>query len=126
MPISLEWANKEKTVMWVRVTGRWTWQEASSAWTELHQYVNQVDGLVNFIVIYENDNWLPGDYRDNMIELVSTTPPNLGTVVFVSNNILFEQLFRLFVTLKGGVPFEYAYVRSVDDAQNLLLQPAGV
>jgi hypothetical protein len=68
------------------------------------------------------NNWMPGDFNKNVLDIIREIHPNMGLLVVVSHNALFEQLFRLFVTMNGGVPFDFIFTQSLDAAREALME----
>lgn len=121
-PVIVEWENEAHTIIRFSLRQRWMWSDVHAAKVQIDGMMSTVDHKVNLIVSTEHGNWMPGNFNQNVLEVIRDIHPNMGLLVIVSSNMLFEQLFRLFVTLNGGVPFEFIFVQSVDAARAALLE----
>lgn len=121
-PVIVEWENEARTIIRFSLCQRWMWSDVHAAKVQIDGMMSTVDHKVNLIVSTEHGNWMPGNFNQNVLEVICDIHPNMGLLVIVSSNMLFEQLFRLFVTLNGGVPFEFIFVQSVDAARAALLE----
>ncbi|MAS37025.1 MAG: hypothetical protein CL610_23700 [Anaerolineaceae bacterium] len=120
MPATVEWENDEKTIIRVTLLNRWLWSDLEYTREQVEQMIDGLTYRVNLIACADNDNWLPGSFGKNMLNMTRSVHPNVGLVVLVNANPLVEQLFRLFINLHGNLPFECAYVKSIEEAQQLL------
>ncbi|MBZ0298818.1 MAG: hypothetical protein K8J31_03710 [Anaerolineae bacterium] len=127
MTATFEWGDAEHTVIHIAYQGRWTWSEVHQTQAEIHELIRDRDDAVNYIVTWDNENWIPGGISENLGLLFDRlrSVPNIGLVVIVSTNALFEPLIRLFIRLTGKPPFEFAFADSVEEAY-ILLEPAQV
>jgi hypothetical protein len=121
-PVIVEWENEAHTIIRFSLRQRWMWSDVHAAKAQIDGMMSTVDHKVNLIVSTEHGNWMPGNFNQNVLDIIRDIHPNMGLLVIVSSNMLFEQLFRLFVTLNGGVPFEFIFVQSVDAARAALLE----
>jgi hypothetical protein len=120
-PAIVQWENEEHTIIRFTLRQRWMWSDVRAAKEQIDSMMGTVDHKVNLIVSNEHTNWMPGNFNQNVLDIIDNLHPNMGLLVVVSNNALFEQLFRLFVTLNGGVPFEFVFVQSLEAARATLL-----
>ena len=124
MSVNVTWENDERTIIRLAVWGRWQWCELHAAKVQIEAMLDTVDYPVNILACGELDNWLPLGFNENMLELTRHIHPNVHRVVIVYNNTLFEQLFNLFARLFGGFPYEFVFVKSLEEAQAHLMAPA--
>jgi hypothetical protein len=124
LPVIIDWENEEHTIIRFTLRQRWMWSDVRAAKEQIDSMMSTVDHKVNLIVSNEHTNWMPGNFNQNVLGIIRDIHPNMGLLIVVSTNALFEQLFRLFVTLNGGVPFEFVFVQSVDAAHETLLESA--
>jgi hypothetical protein len=124
MPIYVEWANETHTLIEMRFQRRWTWAEVATAKQQVDALLDQQHSPVNLLVCGDTSNWLPDGYLDNALRLTRNIHPNIGLIVIVTANPLFEQLFRVFTALTGKLPIRVIFVRTLDEANNTLQPPA--
>ncbi len=127
MPVLYTWENDSDTVMRVTFAGRWNWTEAAYARGKIYEILDTLDHKVDFVICYDNENWLPANYYDNMYRFsVFDIHPNAGTVVFVLKNELFAQFLRLFITFNGSLKIRFAHAKSIEEARLQLLESVTV
>ena len=119
MAVTLDWEDAARTVIRVTFHNQWTWDNALTAKAEAGAMLDMVDHQVSLMVCWENENWMPGDYQNNMRMIANETHPRLKQVVLVRSNTVFQQFFRLFKMLYH-VPFEFTYVKTVEAARAML------
>lgn len=124
VPVVIEWDNDEHTVIRFTLRQRWMWADVRAAKEQINGMMDTVNHKVHLIVSNELTNWMPGNFNLNVLGIIQNIHPNLGLVIVVVNNPMFEQLFRLFVTLNGGVPFQFVFVSSLEKARADLAVPA--
>lgn len=124
MAVIVAWEDDTQSTLCVTLQHRWEWEDIENARTQINTMLDSLTYKVDLMVCGDTENWLPGNFNQNMLNLTQTVHPNLGLVVIVTSNVLFEQLFRLFVRLRGGVPFDFLFVESVEAARSHLKQPA--
>lgn len=119
MAVTISWEDLDETVIRVTFISRWSWADALEAKETIRAMVEPATDKVSVIICWENENWMPGNYQRNVLNIANETHPNLRLVVIVRKNPVFMQFFRLFASL-NGVPFEFTYADSVDAARQLL------
>ena len=124
MPATVSWENDEHTIIRFTLGQRWRWSDVRAAKEQIDKMMSTVDHKVHLITSNEHTNWMPGDFNRNVLGIIRDIHPNMGLLVVVSHNALFEQLFRLFATMNGGVPFDFIFTQSIDAAREVLMERA--
>ena len=124
MSANVTWENDERTVLRLTVSGRWQWSELHAAKVQIEAMLDVLDHPVSILACGELDHWLPLGFNENMTELTHHIHPNVHQVIIVYDNALFQQLFLLFARLFGGFPYEFFFVRTLEEAQTYLTAPA--
>jgi hypothetical protein len=121
-PVIIEWENDAHTIIRFTLRQRWMWADVRAAKMQIDSMMCTVNHKVNLIVSNEQTNWMPGNFNVNVLGIIRNIHPNMGLLIVVTHNPMFEQLFRLFVTLNGGVPFDFIFVPSLEMARETLVE----
>jgi hypothetical protein len=124
MPTSICWDNDDHTIIRFTLGQRWRWSDVRAAKEQIDLMMSTVDHKVHLIASNEHTNWMPGDFNRNVLGLIHDIHPNMGSLVVVCNNSLFEQLFRLFATMNGGMPFDFIFTQTIEAAREALMERA--
>ncbi|MFW5708686.1 MAG: pentapeptide repeat-containing protein [Chloroflexota bacterium] len=96
MPISLLWADEQKTLIWCKFDGHWSWSEFHDIVASARQMINEVTHEVNIVVHALRSSNLPGSVPFSEIEQgFITTIKNLGLVVIITDRPMFRRLLAL-------------------------------
>ena len=120
MAVTVAWDDQAQTVICVTFHQHWSWDDALTARTETVSMIEQVDHQVSLMICWDNENWMPADYQQNLLSILDDPHPSLGRVVIVRRSTLFQQFFRL-VDMLYDIPFEFAHAKTVDVARQMLL-----
>jgi hypothetical protein len=116
----VQWDNSEKTIILQTFSPCWEWQDLHLAREESRRLLDSVSHKVHFISDMQKTIRVPGNYFEQMSKLVEDVHPNVGLSVTVTPNPLIKEMFYIFSAMKGGIDFEYRFVRTMDEARDLL------
>ena len=120
MAVTVAWEDQANTVIRITFHHHWSWNDALAARREVGAMLDEVNHRVGLMVCWDNENWMPGDYEQNIRNILDKTHPRLDRVVIVRRNAAFQQFFRL-VDMLYDIPFEFTYATSVDSARQMLM-----
>jgi hypothetical protein len=121
MPIHLLWDNEEHAILRIQFEDPWTWEDFMLASQQRNQWIEgetqRVDVLANML----NTRQLPaGSPLTQARSNLRNYPPNMGSIVIVTNNMFIDMMVNSFRKVFGNVAgltviavssFEAAYER---------------
>jgi hypothetical protein len=120
MGYEIAWEDDEQKTMRLTFVGKWNWQDVYEARDTIHEMLDIHPRRVNFIVAWDNENWLPMGHKRHMPRLVPDTHPNIRRIIYVLKSPLFRRLLMLYFWRLGGFGFEFDIAESISDARLLL------
>lgn len=129
MPVSVSWDNESKTVIRYDLEGRWTWDEALTAFDTAALMLAEVQHTVNFIVNPVDpvsQIYVPPNTLGNLITLYRRSTDNAGISVLLINNATVRTLTRLMSTLNPAVATRFLFADSLEEARLILNAQASV
>lgn len=120
MGIHVQWDDDAKTIILMKIVGRWEWQEMQDTVFVCNQMIEAVPHHVHFILDRQGGLWTPGNLLSNARKIISTFTPNEGYRIIVGENPLVREMFHTFEMLNGGAGFRYRYVASIEEAREFL------
>jgi hypothetical protein len=81
MPFPQQWADEEKTLIFVRFPEAFTWDEYHESVTEMVTMINSVGHVVDVIADVSNSRLPRGNPFPHFNSLVSVLPPNSGAII---------------------------------------------
>jgi hypothetical protein len=116
MPVSVEWANADKTLVIQRIDGQWSMQEFHEVVQKSAQLLKTVDHEVDIIVDLSTTNYVPQGVLSGANRTESTVPPNQRLVVFVGAKMMHKLLLSLGKRLAPRAASQQHFVETMDDA----------
>ena len=121
MSVAVQWDNEDKTIIHMIYEGRWQWDEARAAVVEANQMIESVEHEVVHVISNRGAaNWTPGNYANNLQEIINLFHPRAGYRVGVVRNPLAREMFYIFSGMVGGMTFPYRFVNTLEEAREFL------
>jgi hypothetical protein len=121
MGVETQWHNPEHTIIEIKFSGRWTWDDLRAAKVVCEQLLDSVNYCVGIIINQGKANWIPGGYHANLREIIRPVHRNAGFIAIVSSSTLVRELFQVFRALNGHVKFKYGFAATIQEAQLILM-----
>jgi hypothetical protein len=121
MPIFVEWANPEHTVLLYVVTEHWTWDDFHGANQVTHDLLLSVDHPVDLICDFSTSQSIPPRVLSNVGRaLRQKRPSNLHQIVAVGVTGLLRNLADVLRTLYPNATANVVDAHTIDHAYRLL------
>ena len=121
MPIIVEWANPECTVLLYIVTEHWTWDDFHGANQESHEMLTSVDHPVDLICDFSTSQSIPPRVLSNIGRaLRQKRPTNVRQIVAVGITGLLRNLADVLRTLYPHATANVIDAHTIDHALRLL------
>jgi hypothetical protein len=122
MTVHVAWDDVDCTIVRLRFSGRWTWEELQAAGIEAIQMILSRTSRVDFISDMMATSYLPPRYVETIQAMSSQTPPlpNLGLVVLAGPHEAYASFFRR--AQGDDTPLEIAQASSLEMAHRLIAQ----
>ena len=99
MPITVQWDNEEKTIIYYTFDGAWTWDEFYAVYRDVYAMLDTVQHPVHAIVDLRSSRLLPRDTLTQMRRLTYEQHENGGMTVFITSNPLAHTFYTLLTNL---------------------------
>lgn len=119
MNIRYQWEDDAKSILRVIMGGRFSWEEAAEATSQVRAELSAVTHRVAVIADYSRNVFISPNYSDNMRRLLYPPPPNIELLVSMGNPLKWE-LFRLFLQLNGDLGVPNAYADTLEEALTII------
>lgn len=120
MAITVNWDNAQKTALYIRSEGSWTWEEFHQAFQDGTACVRSVDHSVD-IIIHMVDfaaQRPPTNAFKHWLSAMHQVPDNTGLVILVPGNGWVQAFASAFLRVLGDrYPFKVAFAQTLDEAQ---------
>ena len=121
MPIIVEWANAERTVLLYRVMEQWTWDDFHAANQVTHDLFVSVDHPVDLICDFSTSQTIPPRVLSNIGRaLRQKRPSNIHQIVAVGITGLLRNLADVLRTLYPNATANVVDAHTIDHAYRLL------
>lgn len=101
MPFDINWYDADKTIILMKFSAYWRWEEYYVAFTDIIKpMIASVDHTVHLIPDLLESKQKPLDGVHHAYTVLSNMPPNLGEVIVVSHNGFIAMLVRVFQRMK--------------------------
>ncbi len=122
MPVTNIWDNTDKTIMYVGVIGRWTWDEMYNASQVSYAMIDSVKHEVCVIIDFSQSISMPKNAMTHARNMIGQRHPRNGMAVFVGVNPIFVSMWQLFVRIYAIFSREqdYVFAKSLDEARTFL------
>lgn len=121
MPIIVEWANPERTVLLYRVVQHWTWDDFHAANQQSNDFFASVDHPVDLICDFSTSQTIPPRVLSNIGRaLRQKRPSNVRQIVAVGITGLMRNLADVLRTLYPHATANVIDAHTIDHAFRLL------
>ena len=101
MSIEVSWDNADKTIIYTKVTGSWTWEEMYAVSEKSIDMRRSVKHPVGSIVDFREAKGLPGGAISHAKNIVRKQEGHSGTTVFVGCNFASMSLWNVLMNVYG-------------------------
>ena len=123
MSVEVQWDNDDKTIIHMIYEGRWQWDDVRAAIMEMNQMIDSVHHpFVHIISDRGAAHWTPGNYANNMQEIMQLFHPRAGYRVLIVKNPVAREMFYVFSAMVGGIPYAYRFVNTLEEAREFLFR----
>ncbi len=119
MPVSIQWADSDKTVIYTKLEGHAPAEELFATDILFREMLAEVDYLVDLIADYSRVVYFSPGFAETSQQLTAMEHENLRLVVFTGNRLAWE-LFEAYNREYGGISFQGAYAATVEDAYEII------
>jgi hypothetical protein len=119
MPIQMAWDNPHKTVVRFTFTDHWSVDELYAAFANTRLMLDSVEHGVD--AIFEmRTSYIPVNLITQLRYAAQCCPRRLNLLVVVSESMIINQMFNVFVRFYAIMAMKYKLVHSMDAAHALL------
>jgi len=119
MPVSVQWDNPEKTIIYARYE-RWTWDDFYTALSQCTELTNTVDHIV-YIICDLVDNVVPkGGTFSHAAATLKQDTDRVGLIILVTPNRFIQALTQMSSRIVPGFQKKYRMVTSLENARQLI------
>ncbi|MBZ0280208.1 MAG: hypothetical protein K8L97_05675 [Anaerolineae bacterium] len=124
MPVTVEWDNAEKTIVRMRMIGKWTWDEAYNAQKEGDALINSVTYPVCAIIDLRESGGVPLSAMSNARSMSAKQNSRVKMTVFLGANTLFVSLWNVFskVYTVFVTRHPFAFAKTIEESHAILNQ----
>ena len=124
MPIKVEWANPQHTVIHYNIMGNWTWDDFDSANTTLTNMIETIDHKVDIICDLSSSTALPPRILSNVgRKLRQKSSPKVSHIITVGISSLLRTLTDVLRTLYPAATANIIHAHTLDHAYRLIGTP---
>ncbi len=126
MPVTVNWLNDKKNILYFDYVGLWEWEESYSIIAQSNIMMEEVNHPVGSIVDFTNTSHVPDNLADAMkkiAELRDSHPNDSGETVYVNAKILTKAMFDIIQITQPEIAsiIKFTHAKSVDEAEQILL-----
>lgn len=99
MPVSVQWADDEKSIMLWVFEGHWTWDDYYGIRDAANKQVSEVGYEVDLIIDMSGSSALPSGVLTHARSAFSASPSNIGFTVFVGLSPVLRSFYTMFSKL---------------------------
>jgi hypothetical protein len=120
MPVHVEWDNPERTIIYVRYEGRWTWEEFYQAVQDTQELSATVDYRTD-IIAHMIDGFIPhGAPFVHSQNAVKQKNNMLGRIVVVSDSRFVQGLMSVSARINPNWKEKYSAATTVEEARSVI------
>lgn len=119
MVIDVSWGNPEKTYIYIRVVGKWGWDDYHSSLFRANKLIRTVDHKVCVITHLTNAHaqTLPSNAFAQWSKSLRDTPPNMQTLILVPGRPIVQSFIDMTHRLLGRlITFRFRMASTLEDA----------
>ncbi|GEM_PF-1813414 len=124
--IRVVWSNREKTVLLMKFSHRWTREQFWNASQSAHRMINSVDHLVDVIVDLSVSQSTPRNLIQMVVSSMRMTTPQTGKVVVISRSTLWSNLYGYIKRVYPNDVIAVDFVPTYQDAKTIIKQSFSV
>jgi hypothetical protein len=116
MPITVTWADPQKTAYHWRFVGRWTWPEYNRALDQANAFAEEVSYPIDVIVDLRSSGMLPSNILSNIKLKRATQPEKLGRIALLGANLFVKRLMETIGKLDTHFENKFFTVTTYEEA----------
>jgi hypothetical protein len=121
MPVTTHW--EDESVLNIQFSDRWNSTDVSAAQRFIARQLDQHTGTLHILIGWENEHWLPADHPQLASDIVPRQHPNLGQVIYISQNRAWQQLLTVTRAMRRPHDPRLTFAPTVEAALTRLPQP---
>lgn len=122
MTITVTWDNDDRTVVYIRAEGAWTWDEFHAGLAEANVLIRSVEhsvDIISHLVDAEAQKLPPGAFAQ-WRRAMSNHPHNAGLIIIVPGSPMVQVFTSTFLNMLGSwYPLKFASTPTVGEARAL-------
>ena len=122
MPVTIQWATPEKTIMIIEFLKVWDWAEFSEVYVKSQEMADSVNHKIDIIfdfILSERQGFLPPRSLGEFIKLAANPHPNRGNIVVVSPRMDMAKTMLNIIQKAGAIP-QIHLVSTLEEAHAVL------
>ncbi len=125
MAVEINWDDDQRTIVRMKLIGRWGWEDAYEGSKQGYDLLDSVDHVVNVIIDMRQSTGLPLLAMTHARNMIAKRHPRTGMTVFLGVNSLFLTLWKAFAKSYPQVSHsnEFTFARSDEEARRILSAP---
>jgi len=121
MPIFINWANEERTIIHHIYEGDWTLAELHTSRAEVADYLDTVTHPVDMIIDLRQSMKIPQSFMSEMQRMDQNAHPNSRHAVIVGGNKLIQMLVNVLQRVyKRSDTTQVSFVSTIEEAYTIL------
>lgn len=116
MAVTVEWYDPEETILRYTYDTHWAWPDLQEALIIGRGMMQEKPYIVSVVHDLSATLSFPSSMISNMRHFINQRPDNIGMVVFVSNRMFINGLFRVFRQMFPNLIGQYIHATTLDTA----------
>lgn len=122
MPVSVQWDNESKTIIYYEFSGKWTWVEYREAINTAVQMVEDLPYIVNMILDFRNTGFLPENALSVFGSSVKKPAKDFDLAVVVTNSSFIIAVHKMFQRIYNKFGEKIVTAKTLAEARVLLAE----
>jgi hypothetical protein len=122
MPVTVDWYDDEKQIIYYRFEGLWSWAQFLSGWERVGDLLDSIDHEAHIIGDFTRSLRFPADLVRHIRETrrLAEQHPRAGLVVVIGVDWYIQTLWRFLTGIMPGIQFQPHFVDTLDEALALI------
>jgi len=117
MPVTVEWGNAEKTILHVKFTRPWNWDEYYPIYADGYAMIETVTHKVNIIMDFsKSDGRLPANALTHFRKAASNSHPRRGVVIITSPRMMLVKTMVNMIQKVGLIKTPLLFADTLEEA----------
>lgn len=122
MPVNVEWANDEQTIVLYTIEGKWTWNDFYPEYDKAITMEKAQPHRVDVVLDMRENKSVPPNALTHIKGITDRQPDNIGLSVLVTSNMFIYKLFEIAVKFYPKVGTYFRVTDTMDKAFDIIAE----